>query len=496
MHWAIFVLSLFASYAQANIIDLTDATYDSTINDNSFVIVNFVKPNCEQCDAFAQEYERIASSMVKAGKHFVVARIDCGKNFKTARKEKIGSMPTVKLFINGNPFEYEGDMKARSILEFIDKKTRPPSLQLLSEEAIEAVKELEGLRCIYAISDTKDLGAYMKSALRISEYTFYHASLELVKKVFPEVKGNNVMVLKNFDERVLIYSGEMGDKFEDFLSTHRTPIIEDSTAVFMQLISGEARSKGALLFVNPDDETTASIEEAYTKVATHFRGRTLIFSVFKTNDTTAWKVADFIGTKKESVPLFAIVEMVGKFYQYRHTGPITEKSMKAFIEDWQSGKVERYRASQPVPEDNTGPLYKAVGKTFNSLVHNNDDDVLLLAYSTSAKELKKAKRVFYYLAKELIENKKLKFVEVDTSLNDIDEYMLSPSAIAMLYPGKNKEKSVRYEGEMIVKDLAKFIQEYASHPVTIPESVFTVKDEVVEQEYEKKLSSDKMKSDL
>eukprot|EP00826_Nyctotherus_ovalis_P063652 TRINITY_DN9336_c0_g1_i7.p1 TRINITY_DN9336_c0_g1~~TRINITY_DN9336_c0_g1_i7.p1 ORF type:complete len:515 (+),score=112.87 TRINITY_DN9336_c0_g1_i7:238-1782(+) len=488
MHRTAFLLfALLFFYAHAEIIELTDSTYDQTVNEHPFVVVNYVKPDCEECDVFQREYESIATTVRKTGMPLVLAKIDCDKNYLTARKERIRTMPSIKLFINGNPFEYEDDMKAKNVLAFISKKTRPSSLPLNSEEAIENIKQSKELMCIYAISGDSKLAAYMDLGFKQQDFLFYHAPFELLKKVFPEVKENSVVLLKDFDEKIVIYDGEIGDELENFLNTHRTPILDEATSVFMQLISGNERSKAALLFVNPSNTSTISIEETFTKAAKMFRGGNLIFSIFRTTDTTAWKVADFIGIDANALPILTVVEIIGHVNQYRHDGPMTEEAIKGFIENWQSGKVERYKISEPEPEENPGPLYKIVGKTFNSFVLDNDDDILIDFNAPPCRGCKEVRKVFRNLASSLSGNKKLRVAEMNTAKNDLDEYRILPEPVAVLYPGKDKANPVRFEGNVTGRDLAKFVQEHASNPVTIPESVLTSKEEP---------SKEKQKSDL
>ena len=43
--------------------------------------------------------------------------------------------------------------------------------------------------------------------------------------------------------------------------------------------------------------------------------------------------------------------------------------------------MEPVLKSQPIPENNNGPVFEVVGKNFNELVIKNDKDVLLLFYA-------------------------------------------------------------------------------------------------------------------
>ena len=55
----------------------------------------------------------------------------------------------MKLFVNGQIINYEGDFKAESLLEFIEKKTLPPSTSLSSAEEAKKVLKKSRLRVFF-----------------------------------------------------------------------------------------------------------------------------------------------------------------------------------------------------------------------------------------------------------------------------------------------------------------------------------------------------------
>ena len=81
-----------------NVIELTDETFDSTIQGSSPVLVDFWAPWCGPCKMIAPILEEVASEMSDKVK---VTKLDVDANNKTAGKYNIMSIPSLLFFKNG-----------------------------------------------------------------------------------------------------------------------------------------------------------------------------------------------------------------------------------------------------------------------------------------------------------------------------------------------------------------------------------------------------------
>lgn len=61
------------------------------------------------------------------------------------------------------------------------------------------------------------------------------------------------------------------------------------------------------------------------------------------------------------------------FFPYLHR----VESLQQFLKDLESGELEPYLKSEPVPTDNSGPVTVAVAKNFEDVVTNNGKDTLI-----------------------------------------------------------------------------------------------------------------------
>lgn len=57
------------------------------------------------------------------------------------------------------------------------------------------------------------------------------------------------------------------------------------------------------------------------------------------------------------------------------------ENLQAFVNDLEEGSLEPYVKSEPIPENNDGPVTVAVGKNFEDVVTNNGKDTLIEFYA-------------------------------------------------------------------------------------------------------------------
>ena len=471
MKWLILAIAFAAmAWAEGDVFVLTDENYEETLKKNPVVMVKFYAPWCGHCKSFAPEYEKAAKQVKEEGKPYILADLDATVHKNAAEKEGIQGFPTIKLFINGKPLEYSGDRTAEAVLNFIDKKTSPPSTELKTVDEIKAKKDGKGLRCIFVLGDDAAMTEYVEVAKAVEDYTYYHAPLNLVKEVFPEAAANNVVLIKDFDEGKAIYTEAVkADKLTEFLQSHMLPTVTEITQkVIEQVFRGSAR-KGVFLFRDASSANAKDIEAEFRKLAVALKSKEYVFVQSDIKEGWGQRVANFFGLEEASLPVLEIVQTKEEIIRYRHSGAITEAEMKTFMENFAKGTLPRYLKSEPEPTENPGPVYKLVGKSFKSMVLDNDDDVIVKFYAPWCGHCKKMAPIYVALAESLASNKKLKFMEIDSTKNDVEGHPIQGFPVVKFFPGKDKSNPHTYDGDRSEGDLAKFIKEKSSYAVDMPE---------------------------
>lgn len=150
MKWILLAVAIFAlqtlSLAEGDVITLTDDNFEEYIKNSSAIMVKFYAPWCGHCKSFAPEYEKAAKMAKEQNKPYVLADLDATVHKKAAEKYKVQGFPTIKMFINGSPIDYDADRTAEAVIGFMNKKTSPPSTELKTKEEVKQTAEGKGLR--------------------------------------------------------------------------------------------------------------------------------------------------------------------------------------------------------------------------------------------------------------------------------------------------------------------------------------------------------------
>jgi thioredoxin len=98
-------------------VDLTAATFETTVHDNSIVLVDFWASWCGPCRMFAPIFERAAA----VHPDVVFAKVDTEAERDLAAAAQITSIPTLMAFKDGQlVFRQAGAMPAAGLEQLID----------------------------------------------------------------------------------------------------------------------------------------------------------------------------------------------------------------------------------------------------------------------------------------------------------------------------------------------------------------------------------------
>jgi protein disulfide-isomerase A1 len=149
---------------------LTDDTFDEALKKYDNLMVLFYAPWCGHCKKFHPEYAKAAVTLKK--ENLILAKLDATVNKKMAEKYKIQGFPTTKLFIKGDAIEYNGGRTEKDVVNWMRKKTGPPTMKLNTVEDVEKFIQENEVALVYFGKDSKDIEEYSKVARYDEEHVF------------------------------------------------------------------------------------------------------------------------------------------------------------------------------------------------------------------------------------------------------------------------------------------------------------------------------------
>jgi protein disulfide-isomerase A4 len=122
-----------------SVITLTTSNFDTTIQNEDLILVEFYAPWCGHCKQLAPEYERAAKQLLTLPKPIKLAKIDATVEKELAEKFSVSGYPTLLLFRRGKQYKYTGPREEAGIVSYMKEQLILPSKLVSSVEQLKKV---------------------------------------------------------------------------------------------------------------------------------------------------------------------------------------------------------------------------------------------------------------------------------------------------------------------------------------------------------------------
>jgi protein disulfide isomerase len=178
------------------------------------------------------------------------------------------------------------------------------------------------------------------------------------------------------------------------------------------------QKKSALFLFLADEAAQADAHEAFK--AYDETSPDLVLTISSKNDGNGLfdRLAEYLGVNTESTP--AVLLLKDGTEKYRFEGDaVTAEALATFVSKVNSGEIQQFLKSAPVPEPNDEPVKVVVGSTFKQIVLDSAQEVLVEFYAPWCGHCKQLAPHYDEAAKRLANNPNIVLAKVDSTENEV-----------------------------------------------------------------------------
>ncbi|KAM9774837.1 protein disulfide-isomerase A4 [Syngnathus typhle] len=455
---------------------LTKDNFDETVNNADIILVEFYAPWCGHCKRLAPEYEKAAKELSQRSPPIPLAKVDATAESDVASRFDVTGYPTLKIFRKGKMFDYNGPREKHGIVDYMREQAGPPSKQVQAAKQVqELLKDGDDAIIVAVFSSEEDAAyeTYIEACHSLREdFTFRHTFSSDVAKLLKASPGQVVITqAERFRSKyepashtLVLKDSTSASDVQEFFKKHVTPLVGHRKP------SNDAKryTKRPLVIVYYEVDFSFDF-----KKATQF-WRSKVLEVAKDFPEYTFAIADEedyadelktlgLGDSGEDVNVGILADGGKRFAM--EPDDFDSDVLREFIMAFKKGKLKPIIKSQPVPKNNKGPVKVVVGKTFDEIVMDTQNDVLIEFYAPWCGHCKKLEPEFLALGKKYKGEKNLVIAKMDVTANDIpdDKYKVEGFPTIYFAPSNSKHNPVKFEGgDRTVDAFSKFLEEHAT----------------------------------
>jgi protein disulfide-isomerase A1 len=450
---------------------LNEANFDDAIQEHKHILVEFYAPWCGHCKSLAPEYAKAAKAL--GDSPVKLAKVDATVQTALGQRFEVRGFPTLKFFKNGKPTEYSGGRTEKEILRWLEKKTGPSTTSIASVAELEKFQESHEAFALGVFSALdSDAARAFTAAADGDDLHAYAITTDAGVKGKLGVSADTVVVLKSYDDLrgdLTVASDLTADAVTAFLHKASTPLVQEFSQETAKTIFGSPIKEHVLFFTNKNSPQHSETVAAYREVSKAFQGEYLFVNV----PSSEGKVLEFFEISSDALPQMVLANLGSEGGILKYPFPKTQShsvdNVKAFITSYKQGEFQPHMKSEEVaPEDVQGDVTVVKGKSFQQIVLDSRQSVLVEFYAPWCGHCKQLAPVWEDLGKQLKTHKdKVTIAKMDATANEVSVPGMAVKGFPTIYffPAGDKSHPVQYDGSRDLNGFLKFLSQKTGLPL-------------------------------
>ncbi|KAI7685875.1 Protein disulfide-isomerase A4 [Sarcoptes scabiei] len=463
------------------VITLNEINFQSTIDSEQLILVEFYAPWCGHCKRLKPEYERAAKRLKQIENPIKLAKIDATVEKNLASKFDVKGYPTLIVFRKGKKSLYKGPRDENGIVDYMKRFRQTPSKRIdekkqLSKEIKEDIPTVVGffpnddllnqsnlfdlfIDAAYDQFDENNHFVHIIDAKLVEELKQKPNSLVVFNPILFRSKYEN-----NSHSMILNDATSLNEVIH-FIANHSVPLVGFRNSRTYNLYAN--RYPIVVVYYDVDfsfdhRKQTQMIREEILKAAAEIRQTENITFVIAHEMDNALEMKELkLDESGEDVNV-GYYQSPRKRYAMEPNEDFNHQLLIDFIRSVLDEKIKPVIRSQIEPAINPiDNIWTIVGETFDRLVNRSEQNLLIEFYAPWCRHCQEFEPIYRKLAETFSnETDRLRLMKIDATANDFPESFVVNGFPTIYYVGSNKDdrRPLLYTGQRDLADLTKFIR--------------------------------------
>lgn len=366
----------------------------------------------------------------------------------------------INFYRNQKKVEYTGGRTKDAIIQWITKKSGPPSALSDCDTIKEKIAD-KNLKFVMVHFGHDDEDTFMHAHNPVADVedkiTFLHNHDASCAEHFG-TKHPSIVFFRDFETEVNIYEGPADqESLQKFFKPLMVATLFKFTEDEIEAVFGQQQN--TIVMFRTEEQADEPWVKSYEQASKDLKGEFLFAYSDKTVEIQE-KLAEFMGVTDEDLPC---IRMIMPANMTKYAGDVSRSTwntegIKIWLDRIRSGDLQPHMKSAEIPATNDGPVYELVGKEFNGQGRSASKDVFVKFYAPWCGHCKKLAPIWEELGEHFKDVSTFRVAKFDSTVNEANAINIRGYPTLQLFKS-GEQDGITYEGERDLESMIKWIEE-------------------------------------